>query len=166
MKRSSALIGSVWFLFLAPGMVAGLAPWWLAHGRAISADWSVRLLAVLLIMPGALLVLHAFWRFVVDGRGTPAPFAPTTALVTNGPYRHVRNPMYVAVLAIIAGQGLLYQSHSIWLYGLGVALLFLAFVRLHEEPALQRQYGEAYSRYLRNVPGWLPRLRPWRGGAQ
>jgi hypothetical protein len=95
-----AAVGSTLFLALAPGTVAGLIPWWLtgwrAHGRL--PGWlPVRALGVVFIVAGAAVVIDAFGRFVVQGVGTPAPVAPTERLVVGGPYRHVRNPMYLAV---------------------------------------------------------------------
>ncbi|MCA0029564.1 isoprenylcysteine carboxylmethyltransferase family protein [Mesorhizobium sp. B263B2A] len=95
--------------------------------------------------------------------GTPAPVAPTEKLVIGGIYCHVRNPMYVAVLSIILGQALLFSSWTLVAYAAVGAVAMGAFVRLYEEPTLSRRYGEEYDTYRRNMPGWLPRLTPWRG---
>jgi len=78
-------------------------------------------------------------------------------------YRHVRNPMYVAVLAVILGQALLLGSARLAWYALGFWALTASFVRFYEEPVLGRRYGAQYDRYRVNVRGWWPRLRPWRG---
>lgn len=95
--------------------------------------------------------------------GTPAPVAPTEKLVIGGIYRHVRNPMYVAVLSIIIGQALLFSSWTLVAYAVIGAVGMGSFVRLYEEPTLANRYGAEYETYRRNVPGWLPRLTPWRG---
>jgi protein-S-isoprenylcysteine O-methyltransferase Ste14 len=108
--------------------------------------------------------LHAFGRFALEGRGTPAPVAPTEALVVGGIYRHVRNPMYLAVIAIILGQAVLFASWAVLVYGFVAAATMASFVRLYEEPTLLARYGRSYEEYRHNVPGWLPRLRSWRGG--
>ncbi len=89
--------------------------------------------------------------------------APTERLVVGGIYRHVRNPMYVAVLSIILGQALLFSSWAVFGYGIVAAVGMVSFVRLYEEPTLARRYGAEYEAYRRAVPGWLPRLTPWRG---
>jgi protein-S-isoprenylcysteine O-methyltransferase Ste14 len=116
---------------------------------------------VVTVLAVAVLV-GAFVRFVVEGAGTPAPVAPTERLVVGGLYRYVRNPMYLAVIAAVLGQAaLLAQPVLLW-YCLVVAAAMVAFARWYEEPALARRYGARYAEYRRAVPGWLPRLRPWR----
>lgn len=83
--------------------------------------------------------------------------------MVGGIYRHVRNPMYLAVLAIILGQALIFSSWAVLVYGLIAAAAMISFVKLYEEPTLAQHYGEEYEAYRRAVPGWLPRLTPWRG---
>ena len=85
------------------------------------------------------------------------------SLVVTGAYRFVRNPMYLAVLAIILGQGLLFASWWLVLYAAVVLAAVVGFVKGYEEPTLTETYGEQYVDYRRNVPGWWPRLTPWRG---
>jgi protein-S-isoprenylcysteine O-methyltransferase Ste14 len=161
-----AWLGTIVFLFLAPGIVAGLVPWLITGWRV--PDWGgwlpvVVVVAALLILPGIAFLLISFARFAMAG-GTPAPPAPTQHLVVEGPYRFVRNPMYLAVAAIILGQVVLFGSW--WLFGwLVLALVAVVlFVRAYEEPSLERTYGDEYLEYRANVPGWWPRLRPWRAG--
>ena len=102
-------------------------------------------------------VVHSFARFALEGRGTPAPIAPTESLVVSGQYRWVRNPMYVAVTSMIVGQALLFGAPGLVWYALVVAAAFHAFVLGYEEPTLARRYGESYERYRRSVNRWLPR---------
>jgi protein-S-isoprenylcysteine O-methyltransferase Ste14 len=111
-------------------------------------------------------LISAFVRFVREGVGTPAPVAPTEQLVVGGLYRYVRNPMYLAVLSIIVGQGLLLGHASLFTYAGVVALAFVSFTRLYEEPTLRRQFGQEYETYRRAVPGWWPRLRPFNPDAE
>jgi protein-S-isoprenylcysteine O-methyltransferase Ste14 len=159
--RLRAAIGSLVFLAAAPGVVAGLLPWlitrWSAH------DWSlaVRLLGGVLIAVGSALLIAAFVRFVVDGIGTPAPVAPTERLVVGGAYRYVRNPMYLAVASLIAGQGLLLGQATLLIYAMVFVVVVTAFVRGYEEPTLTKRFGEQYEAYRREVPRWRPRVRPW-----
>jgi protein-S-isoprenylcysteine O-methyltransferase Ste14 len=120
---------------------------------------ALRWAGLILIAAGLVVVLDAFARFAWEGLGTPAPVAPTRTLVISGFYRYVRNPMYVAVTALIFGQAVLFASPAVALYGVVVAAAFQAFVRLYEEPTLNQAYGEAYAAYCAATPRWIPRLR-------
>jgi len=151
------------FLVVAPGVVAGLIPWWLTGWEAGTTWPPLQLLGALLLVAGVIVLVDAFVRFVVEGIGTPAPIAPTQRLVVGGLYRHVRNPMYLAVGATIVGQGLLIGRPILLLYAAVFAVVVLAFVRGYEEPTLAHRFGAEYEDYRRAVPGWWPRLRPWRG---
>jgi protein-S-isoprenylcysteine O-methyltransferase Ste14 len=161
--RKGAGIGTALFLVVAPGTTAVLIPWLLTGWNARETPWplAIRLAGVVLVVAGGLVIISAFVRFALEGRGTPAPVAPTERLVVGGMYRHVRNPMYLAVSGVILGQALLLGRSELLVY----AALFLAttaaFVRWYEEPTLQRRYGAEYVAYRRSVPGWWPRLRPW-----
>jgi protein-S-isoprenylcysteine O-methyltransferase Ste14 len=162
MQRIRAALGSLVFLAVAPGVVAGLVPWvltdWSAH------DWSlpVRFVGGASIAAGLTFLLAAFIRFVVEGIGTPAPLAPTQRLVVGGAYRHVRNPMYLAVGAIIVGQGLLLGQPILLIYAVIFASAVAAFVYGYEEPTLATRFGQQYEIYTREVPRWRARLRPWK----
>jgi protein-S-isoprenylcysteine O-methyltransferase Ste14 len=165
MRRLQAAIGSLLFLLVAPGTVAGLVPWWLT-GWAIH-DWPqpyatpLRLVGVVLIVVGVPALLHAFARFVLEGLGTPAPVAPPEHLVIGGLYRYVRNPMYIAVIATIVGQALVLAQPGLLLYAAVVAAAMAAFVYGYEEPTLSEEFGAEYAAYRRAVPAWRPRLKPW-----
>ncbi|MBO2454630.1 isoprenylcysteine carboxylmethyltransferase family protein [Actinomadura barringtoniae] len=161
MRKWDAAAGSSLFMALAPGTVAGLIPWWLTQWEA--GDWwpPLRALGLIPLVGGAVVLVHAFARFVNEGLGTPAPVAPTENLVVGGLYRYVRNPMYVAVVAAIVGQGLLLARPVLLVYAVVAGLTMWSFARWYEEPTLSRTFGEAYDRYRDAVPGWLPRLRPY-----
>jgi protein-S-isoprenylcysteine O-methyltransferase Ste14 len=164
MSRSTrrAGLGALVFFALAPGTTAGFVPWLLTGWRQ-PVHGATRWVAVALILTGFVTTVAAFVQFVGEGRGTPAPVAPTEVLVVGGLYRWTRNPMYLAVAAMIGGQALLFSSGSV---GAWLAIFMLAvwtFVTVYEQPALRRRYGEAYRQYSEAVPGWHPRLRPWRG---
>ena len=162
--RARAAAGSLLFLALAPGVVAGVIPWWLTAWdvREPLPYWlPARILGLVLLAGGAIVLVHAFGRFVVEGVGTPAPVAPTERLVVGGLYRYVRNPMYLAVAATIVGQALVLGRLALIAYAAVVAVVVAAFVRWYEEPTLRRQFGEQYDEYRRSVPGWWPRRDPW-----
>jgi protein-S-isoprenylcysteine O-methyltransferase Ste14 len=165
-KSARAAVGSLVFLALAPGVVAGLVPWWLTGWRVRQPlpYWSpLRVVGVFLLAAGLVVLLHAFGRFVSEGLGTPAPVAPTERLVVGGLYRYVRNPMYVAVAATIFGQALILGQPVLLLYGAAFAVVVASFVRWYEEPTLRRRFGHQYEGYRRAVPAWWPRRSPWDG---
>jgi protein-S-isoprenylcysteine O-methyltransferase Ste14 len=164
MRRAGAALGSAVFFALAPGVVAGLVPWWLTgwRVRSLPAWWlPLRLAGVVLVVAGTVVLVQAFARFVVEGLGTPAPVAPTRELVVGGLYRYVRNPMYLAVLAAIVGQALALGQLVLLPYAAVVAAAFVAFVHWYEEPTLALQFGARYEAYRGAVPGWWPRRHPW-----
>ena len=153
------------FFCLAPGGVAGLAPYLISGWRqAAEVPAAARGVAVALIVIGLAVLVECFVRFVVRGRGTPAPVAPPTQLVVSGLYRHVRNPMYVALVAIVAGQAVWLGSRPLALYTVVLWGLFHLRVVSYEEPVLRRQFGAAFEAYRSGVPRWVPRLSPWRSG--
>ena len=162
-RKGGAALGSLVFLVVAPGTTAVLIPWLVTRWelRVPPPSAPIRVLGLVLIVAGAAVLIVAFARFVLEGRGTPAPVAPTERLVVRGLYRHVRNPMYLAVTATIVGQALFLGRWELFVY----AALFLgttaAFVRWYEEPTLRDRFGAEYETYRRAVPGWWPRLRPW-----
>ena len=162
-RRAFAAAGTAVFLVLVPGVVAGLIPWALTSWRMEDAPLAVRVAGGALVIAGAALLVHAFARFVIEGIGTPAPVAPTERLVVGGVYRYVRNPMYLAVGATICGQAMLLGQWSLLAYAALFFAIVATFVVTYEEPTLERQFGSDYDAYRRAVPGWLPRLHPWRG---
>jgi protein-S-isoprenylcysteine O-methyltransferase Ste14 len=161
-RTSAAAAGSIAFFALAPGVVAGFVPWYLTGGwarRASSDGWVLAAIGGALVAGGVAVLVHAFARYVIDGRGTPAPVAPTERLVLSGLNRYVRNPMYVAVVATILGQALLLARPVLLVYALGAFATMAAFTRWYEEPRLAQRFGSRYETYCREVPRWLPRLR-------
>ena len=161
MRKIGALLGSLTFLVLAPGTVAGLIPWWITHWQAaaeFSGQEALRLAGFLLLTLGLVPLLESFGRFALEGQGTPAPIAPTVHLVVSGFYRHVRNPMYVGVTTVIVGQALVFADVRLLAYAVFVWLMFALFVVIYEEPVLERTYDGEYTRYRANVPRWIPRL--------
>jgi protein-S-isoprenylcysteine O-methyltransferase Ste14 len=166
MRRTYAAVGTAAFFLLAPGVVAGVLPWWLTRWEMRPAffGWvTLRFTGAALILLGVAFLVHAFARFVTEGAGTPAPIAPTEHLVTGGAYRYVRNPMYLAVLAVIVGQALVLAQSHLLTYAMVIAAIMAAFVRWYEEPVLSQQFGRDFDDYRRQVPAWWPRLqKPYR----
>jgi protein-S-isoprenylcysteine O-methyltransferase Ste14 len=163
------IIGSIVFFGVAPGVVAGWVPYALTGWRLeepLLGLWGGRPLGGILAAIGLAGLLDSFARFAIQGQGTPAPVAPTKRLIVSGLYRHVRNPMYVAVVSIILGQSLVLGSILLFGYATVVWLAFHIFVLVYEEPTLRHQFGESYRLYESQVRRWWPRLRPWRADAR
>ena len=164
MERARLAIISLLHFVLAPGVVVGLIPWAISGWDQHTPPWSspaLRTFGAALIAGGVVVLVRLFARFVTDGLGTPAPIAPTRYVVVSGLYGHVRNPMYIAVVAAIAGQALLLGRADLLVYAAIVWVIVAAFVRWYEEPNLTRRFGDDYRAYRAAVPGWIPRLRPW-----
>ena len=139
MQRVSAILGSALFFLVAPCVLAGLIPWSMTRWEFRPAFFGLegaRSVGVLLILVGLPGLVDSFARFALQGLGTPAPVAPTKNLVVTGLYRHVRNPIYVAVVAIILGQAMLFGDWHLIVYGALLWLAFHLFVVAYEEPAL------------------------------
>jgi protein-S-isoprenylcysteine O-methyltransferase Ste14 len=163
MTRGRAVLATAVFLCLAPGTVAGLIPFWISGWQFKPPFFGlepVRWFGVLLIALAVPVLLESVARFALVGLGTPAPILPTEHLVVTGLYRYVRNPMYVAVVSIIAGQALLLGNGYVLVYAVVVGACFLGFVLSYEEPKLRKTYGEEYRAYCSRVPRWIPRITP------
>ena len=161
----SAVLGSALFFLVAPCVLAGLIPWSMTGWEFRPAFFGLegaRSVGVLLILVGLPGLVDSFARFALQGLGTPAPIAPTRNLVVTGLYRYVRNPIYIAVVAIILGQAILFGDWRVMTYGVFMWLAFHAFVLAYEEPVLAESFGAQYEDFRANVPRWIPRLSPWR----
>jgi protein-S-isoprenylcysteine O-methyltransferase Ste14 len=163
-NKPTAILGSALFFLVAPGVMAGLIPWWITRWQFQPAFLDLelmRVVGVVLVLAGLPGLVDSFLRFAREGLGTPAPIAPPERLVITGLYRYVRNPMYVSVIAIILGQAALFADWRLILCG---ALFWLAahlYVVFYEEPTLARKFGEQYAAFRVNVPRWIPRMTPW-----
>jgi protein-S-isoprenylcysteine O-methyltransferase Ste14 len=161
MKATRAILGSTIFLVVAPGTFAGFVPWEICRWRMappLLGFSALRVLGALMIAAGLSVLLDSFARFAIQGLGTPAPVAPPERLVVTGLYRYVRNPMYVAGLMLVLGQGLLFGCVRLLEYGVVFWLVAFAFVVFYEEPALRRKFGREYEDYCARVGRWIPRV--------
>jgi protein-S-isoprenylcysteine O-methyltransferase Ste14 len=146
------------FLFsvVVPGSGGIYLPW-LILTRHGAAPTPVAWPAAAVIAIGVGLYLWCLWVFAVVGRGTPGPWDPPRRLVAVGPYRWVRNPIYLAALLIVLGEAWLFGSAALLLYAVVVAVAFHLLVVDYEEPRLRGQFGEQYETYRRAVSRWIPR---------
>jgi protein-S-isoprenylcysteine O-methyltransferase Ste14 len=159
-RRAFALLRA---LIIAPAFISlwmYFVPRWVAGAHAFD---SPRPLGWIVVAIGAAIGLPCVWQFAWRGLGTPAPFDPPRRLVISGPYRWVRNPMYIGAGLAFIGEGVVYPNLT-WLMLAMVAGLFIFvtfFVIGYEEPTLRRTFGSDYEAYCRQVRRWIPRLRPW-----
>jgi protein-S-isoprenylcysteine O-methyltransferase Ste14 len=164
-QKAIAILGSAVFFVIAPCVLAGLIPWSITRWELRPPFFGLELTRVIggiVILAGVPGVVDSFARFALQGLGTPAPIAPTRNLVVTGLYRYVRNPIYVAVVAIVLGQAVLFGDWRLIVYGAPLWLAFHVLVVAHEEPALEQTFGGEYAAFRANVPRWIPRLTPWR----
>lgn len=154
---------------LLPGVVAVAIPAIVLVATGAEIGWGLDgALAALPVVLGLALIAAGFalWLWTVRlfarvGRGTLAPWDPPRHLVVEGPYRHVRNPMITAVLAVLLGEAALFGSVPLLIWFAAFFAVNAVFFGLHEEPALERRFGDEYVAYRRAVPRWLPRRTPW-----
>lgn len=155
---ASLLVGAAFF-----ALWFWLLPRWLGFRAETSGGAPWRWLGALPSVLGFAVALRCIWDFGWTGRGTPAPIAPPQNLVVVGFYRYVRNPMYVGFFAGWVGLWVVFgrASRTALEVAAVAAVAVGLFVRLYEEPTLRAMFGADYEEYCRNVPRWLPRLRPW-----
>jgi protein-S-isoprenylcysteine O-methyltransferase Ste14 len=164
MPRWAAALGTAIFALIAQGGGVVLLPYAFTHWQPATPSWPlvVRAIGVVLIAAAGAVVAWAFAQFAAEGVGVPIPGEPNSQRLTvGGPFRYVRNPLYVASVVAIAGQGLLLGRPVLLVYA--AVFLAITFVLVHwiEDPALARRFGEQFEDYSSQVPGWWPR-RPRR----
>jgi len=152
----SLALRNLLFTVVVPG-TGGIYLPWLILTRGGASPTPVAWPAVAVIAIGVGLYLWCLWVFAVVGRGTPGPWDPPRRLVAVGPYRWVRNPIYLAALLIVLGEAWLFGSAALLLYAGLVAVGFHLLVIAYEEPTLRAQFGEHYEAYRRTVSRWIPR---------
>ena len=154
-QRLSLGLRNLLFLVVVPASGAVYGPWWIL-ARSQSSPHPVVWPAVTVIVFGLGLYLWCVWVFALTGHGTPAPWDAPSRFVAVGPYRWVRNPIYIAAFLVIGGEALLFLSLQLTLYLAVLAIGTHIFVVGYEEPTLRRRFGEQYESYVRTVDRWVP----------
>jgi protein-S-isoprenylcysteine O-methyltransferase Ste14 len=141
------------FAFLAlPGVIAFIVPGLILRpGHGATFHW----IGVIPVAIGTLLLLWCVRDFYVAGRGTLAPWTPPKRLVAVGLYRFSRNPMYIAVISVLIGWAVMFQTVALLVYGVAVTIAFHLRVIFAEEPWLARTHGKQWEEYRSRVPRWL-----------
>jgi protein-S-isoprenylcysteine O-methyltransferase Ste14 len=159
----AVLVRAITYATLFIGLVLVFLPARVLSGAGVARPagfGAPQLAGVVVGAAGAAVAIWCILTFALVGRGTPAPFDPPRRLVVRGPYRHVRNPMYLGAGLALAGAALFYETGVLWAYAGGFLLLTHVFVVMYEEPTLRRTFGEDYERYCRQVRRWWPTLQP------
>jgi protein-S-isoprenylcysteine O-methyltransferase Ste14 len=143
------------FTIVVPGLGGAWVPWRILTraGPAAASAWA----AVPVIAAGVVLYAWCVWNFAAVGRGTPGPWDAPSRVVATGPYRWVRNPIYIAALLVVAGEAWLFTSLPLLAYAAAMAVCCHVFVVGYEERVLRRRFGRAYAEYQSTVGRWIPR---------
>lgn len=159
MKTLWLLLKNLLFTVIVLGFLVGWVPlnWFERHARWPEQWGPLQWLGLLVGLLGAATYLACQWLFFAKGQGTPAHFDPPRRFVRRGLYKWVRNPMYLAIIALVAAQALYFQSWHISVYLVCLVCLAHVFVVMYEENALRYRFGAMYEDYKREVPRWLPR---------
>lgn len=150
------------FTIFVPGFFTVYLPYlFLSSGRGLHLFeiGIFRFFGIVLIVIGVMIYLFCAWDFTFFGKGTPAPIDPPKIFVARRLYRFVRNPMYVGVLTLLVGEGILFESITLFIYVILMWTLFNTFVLLYEEPTLKKKFGKTYEEYLKSVPRWIPKYK-------
>ncbi len=159
-RRFFAIIRTLVIAPLFVSLWTYFVPRWFGGPHAFADP---RPLGWLVVAIGAVVGLPCLWQFAWRGLGTPAPFDPPRRLVVSGPYRYVRNPMYLGMGLVLLGEAIVFPHITggmLWELAVAATLVSL-FVLGYEEPVLRQTFGGEYEQYTRAVRRWIPRLTPW-----
>jgi len=151
---------TIFATIVVPGIFVFLLPYWILQTTGIlppSQVGAIEVVSILLAVVGAAMVVWVSFAFVSRGKGTPVPVDPPRALVAEGLYRFVRNPMYAGALLILFAESVFFRSAWILLYAAMLWLALHSFTVFVEEPQLERRFGDAYRQYRDRTPRWIPR---------
>jgi protein-S-isoprenylcysteine O-methyltransferase Ste14 len=155
-RTLSLLIRNVVFTLAVPGLGGVWAPWSIAtHGghASVRLAWE----GAPVIAAGAALYFWCVWNFAAVGNGTPGPWDAPRRVVAVGPYRWVRNPIYIGALLVVLGEAWLFTAPRLLIYAAAMAVCVHLFVIGYEERTLARRFDGAYLEYRAAVPRWIPR---------
>jgi protein-S-isoprenylcysteine O-methyltransferase Ste14 len=149
------------FSLILPFTVLVVVPFAIESNLVVAVDF-VFVVGALLAAAGLLFLATTVSMFIRFGRGTLAPWNPTSKLIVSGLYSYVRNPMITGVLTALLGETLIFHSVRIFIWLIAFFIINSIYFVLSEEPGLVKRFGEEYLEYKRNVPRWIPRLKPWK----
>ena len=164
-KGLNPSVAAIVFTLLVPFTMAGVIPWLMTGFRFQPALLGIdagRWVGAVMIVAGAAWLLWAIAWFAHEG---VKPYPPIERVITTGPYAYSRNPMYGGVVMVMIGQGLLFGSRGVVIYGVCWLVAFMVFERTIDDPFIIKRMGRTYEEYVKSVPGWIPR-RPRRGAEE
>ncbi|MGD0339628.1 MAG: isoprenylcysteine carboxylmethyltransferase family protein [Bacteroidota bacterium] len=147
--------------FVLPFIVLVVVPLAIESNFTIMID-ILSVIGLILVAGGMVILAITISMFIRMGKGTLAPWNPTKKLVVTGFYSHVRNPMITGVLTTLLGESSIFHSTTIFIWSIIFFIINSIYFMFSEEPGLIRRFGEEYLEYKRNVPRWIPRLKPWK----
>jgi protein-S-isoprenylcysteine O-methyltransferase Ste14 len=154
---ASLALRNVLFSLTVPGLGAVVGPWLVLRSTPVRAlAWP----GAILIAAGLAVYVICVRAFAAVGSGTPGPWDPPRRVVAAGPYRWVRNPIYLSALTVVLGEAWLFMSWPLVIYAVAMAACFHLFVIGYEEPHLRREFGASYNDYARRVQRWIPHRPP------
>ncbi len=161
MKLSTRNLLRQLFSFILPITALVLVP------LSIESHWQMTtgillIIGLILIVGGAILLIGTVSMFIRIGKGTLAPWSPTSKLVLSGVYGYTRNPMISGVFSALLGESIIFQSRAIFVWTVSFFIINSIYFILSEEPGLAERFGQEYIKYKRNVPRWIPRFTPWK----
>ena len=155
--------------FIAPIVVCIVLPFLIVafEGRSVAHPLitpvpGLSVLGLVICACGLALAVATMRMFILIGNGTIMPWDPTRKLITVSLYAYVRNPMILSIITILVGESILFASYGIALWAAFNFVVNTIYFAFSEEPGLEKRFGEEYVEYKRNVPRWIPRLKPWR----
>jgi protein-S-isoprenylcysteine O-methyltransferase Ste14 len=158
-RTLSLIVRNLVFTLVVPGLGGVWAPWSIL--TRYGSTTPVASEAVPVIAAGAALYAWCVWNFAAVGNGTPGLWDAPSRVVATGPYRWVRNPIYIGALLVVLGESWLFLSLPLLVYAAAMAVFCHLFVTGYEERTLSRRFGRAYLEYRRTVPRWVPRRPRW-----
>lgn len=148
------------FSFILPLTVLVIVPVFIEDDFHLSGLWSA-ITGIIIMSTGMVVIIKTIHMFIRIGRGTLAPWDPTRNLITGSLYGYVRNPMILGVLTVLIGESILFTSLSIAVWSILFFIINTVYFIFSEEPGLEKKFGKEYYEYKKNVPRWIPRLKPW-----
>lgn len=149
--------------FILPSSALIIIPLCIEREFYPRGDWTT-IIGIMIIGVGLSIMFITIRMFFKIGNGTLAPWDPTRRLVTTGLYAHVRNPMISGVILVLSGEVFLFNSISIGVWGILFFVINTVYIRFSEERGLEKRFGDEYLTYKKNVPRWIPRVKPWSPG--
>ena len=163
--RNNSLIDHLLSIAVLPGTVTLLIPYFLYQYLSEPTIYDdhivLKIIGYCFMLIGLILFLSSIFMFRIKGKGTLAPWSPTSKLVIDGPYKYVRNPMIIGVISILTGEAFLLNTISILIWAMLFFIINTVYFEFMEEPRLERKFGDDYVSYKNNVNRWIPKMKPY-----